>query len=94
MSEFLFKIRYVVKHDFTWTWLSAQTFVVAQLANPGRLFIYVFIITSRNLIKVLCQYFNNIEPACGGVNHRREGQTNIIPNYSAICLVFSARLAI
>ena len=41
-----------------------------QLANPGRIFIYVLIITARNLIEVVRQYFKDFEPACGEVDHR------------------------
>ena len=68
--------------------------VVKQLANPGRLFICVFIINSHIHIKVLRPYFNDVNPACGGADHLPAGHTNIITNDCATCVLFAYRLDI
>ena len=83
-----------VKHDFAWTRVSAYPCVVKQLANPVRWFIYVLIITGRNLIEFVPRYFNDFEPACGGVDHCHAGQTNIITSDSAAWLLLYYKIAI
>ena len=64
------------------------------MANPGRWFKYLFIVTVHNLIEVLRWYFNDHEPACGEVDYCPLGQTNIISNDSAARLMLSYRLFI
>ena len=64
------------------------------MAETGRLFIYVLIITSLNLIKVVRPYLNYLETACGGVDHCHAGKTNIIINDSTARLLLSYRLTI
>ena len=83
-----------VKHDFLWTRVSAQLFVVKQLDNTGILFIYAFIITGYYLIEVERWYLNNFEPAWGGFNYPHAGQTNILCNYSTAWLLLYYRLDI
>ena len=68
--------------------------VVKQLDNTGRWFIYVLIITARNLIEFVGRYFDDLEPTSTGVNHHHAGETNIIFNDSADCLLLSYILAI
>ena len=94
MSEVSFKLRYIVKNNFFWTRVSAYPCVVKQLANPGRLFNHVYIITASNLIEGVRPYFKNLKPACGGVDHLHAGQTNNIPNDSAAWVLLSYRLSI
>ena len=78
----------------SWTRVSAYPCVVKQLANPGRWFTCVFIVTGHSAIEVLRRYFNGIEPACGRVNNCPSGQTKIITNDSDACLMLSYRLTI
>ena len=93
-SEVPFKPISVVKHNLVWMWVSAYPHVIKQLANPGRRFFYVIIITARNLIEVVSWHFHDIELACGRVDCRHAGQTNIIPNHSATQMILSHRISI
>ena len=94
MSEVLFKLISFIKNGFAWTRVPAYPCFVKQLAKPGRLFIYVLIFTAHNLIEVKRRHLNDIEPDCGRVDHSHAGQTNIIPNDSATCMMLYCRLAI
>ena len=90
----MFKLRSVVKHEFMWMRVYPKTGVVKELANTCRLFIYVLIITARNLIEVVCWYIDNFEPACGGVDCLHAGETNIIFNDITFQLMLSYRITI
>ena len=83
-----------VKNDFVWTRVSNKRCVVKQQDNPGRLFVYVIIITFCNLIEVVCQYLNNFESACGGVDNHHTGETKISFNDINAILLLSYRLTI
>ena len=60
--------------------VSSKTGVSKQLANHGRLFFYVLIITACNLIKVIRRYFEDIEPTHSGADNSYAGGTKLIIN--------------
>ena len=74
--------------------VSNHSCVVTQIANPVTWFIYVFIVTARNLIEVVRWYFDNFEPTWSRVKHCHAYETNIIINDRAELLLLSYRLTI
>ena len=76
-----------VKHNFSWTRVSAYICFVKQLDKNVWWFIYIFIITCRYLVEVECWYLDDFEPACGGVNHRHAGYDIILMNDGAARLL-------
>ena len=68
--------------------------VVKQLDNPCRWFIYVLIINTCNLTKVVRWYSNDLESTFDRADHFRASQTKIIPNDSAARMLLFYRLSI
>ena len=86
-NEVSFKFRYIVKHDFTWMWVSGYPWLIEQLTYPVRVFMYVFIFSWCNLLDIKTWYLYNFEPACDRINQRHAGKDKIIWYYSANCLL-------
>ena len=70
-------------------WGPAYPCLIEYMAYPGILFIYVFFIPGRYLIKVQEMNFDDFKLSCCNIYHFHAGEGNILPGYSTAWMLFS-----